>query len=179
MESGLDGSGQPYILRLSGDQLVADRLVAGAWVSQPLSGPADTGEKHVLLAGSNANDALSVHWASGDALSISSNQSPATVSSPESGPDTTAPTTLFAKQTERIKGITHYQITLTPNETATTFFRFNGQGTITAGGMDTGDWQDYAGPVSIQLQKKGAGLFEFYARDTADNVEDVKTEVLE
>ena len=95
------------------------------------------------------------------------------------GPDTTPPVTTFSTQRQMVQGKPKHTVTLTVNESATTYFRFNGQGTITAGGADTTAWQTYTVPVVVQLVKKGSGDFEFYSEDTAANVEATQLEVLQ
>ena len=94
-------------------------------------------------------------------------------------PDTTAPETIFSTQVKKIKGAERYTIVLQPNESATTFFRFSGQGVITTGGDTILSWQLYTEPVVIQLQKNGSGSLEFYSEDSAGNVEATQLEVLQ
>jgi YD repeat-containing protein len=178
LTSGMDAPGRPYLVHLSGSDLVASRLEAGAWAPHTLNSPGDTGQKTVLLAEHDDTGAFSVHWLSGRALFLASNQSQASFPGDDSSEDLTPPVTAFSAETERLKGGIQYRVSLSTNEPAATLFRFTGQGTITAGGTDTGEWQPYQGPVSVQLQKRGEGVFEFYSRDTAGNVEAVREEVL-
>jgi YD repeat-containing protein len=97
----------------------------------------------------------------------------------DDAPDTTPPVTTFSTQTERVKGAKLDTITLQSNETATTYFRFIGQGVISAGGADTSSWQTYTQAVVIQLDKSGTGDFEFYSEDFAGNLESTQLEILQ
>jgi hypothetical protein len=96
-------------------------------------------------------------------------------------PEDTGPTpieTTISSNRSSQKGVIHYQVTLSTNQPATTYFRATGQGTITGGGSDTPDWQPYSGPVDIVLDKKGSMIFEYYSIDLAGNEEAVRQEVL-
>jgi hypothetical protein len=97
----------------------------------------------------------------------------------DDAPDTTPPVTTFVTQTRRVKGAKMHTITLQSNETATTYFRFIGQGVISAGGADTPSWQTYTQAVVIQLDKSGSGDFEFYSEDFAGNLESTQLEILQ
>ena len=97
----------------------------------------------------------------------------------DDAPDTIPPTTSFSTRIKRVKGAKKYTITLQPDEVATTHFRFSGQGVITSGGADTTTWQIYTQAVVVQLDKGGAGDFEFYAGDVAGNVEAIQLEILQ
>ena len=92
------------------------------------------------------------------------------------GEDTTPPVTTHTYQERSVKGAKVFDITLLVNETATTYFRFIGAGSITAGGSDTQDFQVYSTPVTVHLDKGGdGGIFDYYSVDTSNNTEDINS----
>jgi YD repeat-containing protein len=179
IDLGLDDLGQPFSVHLEAEDVVANRNIDGAWQSHQWAGSTGAGASHILSASTGAHNALRVYWALDSTLYSSSDQLPSQGPDDDSGPDTTAPSTLFTADASRIKGTSRYDITLQADEPGQTFFRFSGQGRVVSGGQDNQDWQHYLAPVGIQLSKKGAGLFEFYSEDTAGNVETTQTENLQ
>jgi len=174
---GIDELSQPYSAHLSGDDVIASRYIGGAWASRLLNEASDVAGKSVLDVSAGVTNALAVHWLSGSSLLFSDDQ-PAAVNGPDDSPDTTPPATSFSTQIKRVKGAKKYTITLQPDEVATMYFRFTGQGVIIDGGTDTTTWQTYTQAVVVQLDKGGSGDFEFYAEDVAGNVEAIQLEIL-
>jgi hypothetical protein len=154
--------------------VTASRNVGGTWTSRTLNEVGDVAGKAVLGASAGITDALAVHWISGPSLLFSSDQ-PAALAPPGDSP----PVTSFSTQIKRVKGSKRHTITLQPDEVATVFFRFTGQGVIIGGGTDTTSWQTYTEAVVVQLDKGGSGDFEFYAEDVAGNVEATQLEILQ
>ena len=95
------------------------------------------------------------------------------------GGDTTPPVTTGTFNRSVNKGAPVFDITLSANEPATTYFRVTGQGTVTAGGTDTTAWQIYTGLVTVDIAKRGTANFDYYSVDTAGNAEATRTEVLQ
>ena len=91
--------------------------------------------------------------------------------------DTTSPVTSISTTSSSSKGNTFFDITLTPNETATTNYRVT-TGTVVSGGADTTSWQTYSGVVRVQAPKKSDPVIEFYSQDSAGNTETTQTVVL-
>jgi hypothetical protein len=99
---------------------------------------------------------------------------------PGGSTDVTPPVTTITTVKNRAKGKTDYDVTLASNEPGLTFFRVTGDGTITSGGENTTDLQEYSGAINIALTKGGNGVtFEYYSRDLAGNEEVIQTEVLQ
>jgi YD repeat-containing protein len=94
-------------------------------------------------------------------------------------PDTTAPVTTMTATESRARGITSYAVTFSADKPVTTTFRVTGQGTVTAGGADTTDWQTYTSQITIQLDKHGTATIEYYSIDSAGNQEETKSGVLQ
>jgi hypothetical protein len=69
------------------------------------------------------------------------------------------------------KGNRYYEVELSVNEIASTWFRLSGQGVITSGGTDSAGWQPYAGVVTVALSRKGSATFEYYSVDASGNEE--------
>jgi len=269
---GVDESGSPYSISVSGTDLIASRQVDGAWVSRPLDQVLEVAGKIAVGAGVHAANVLAVHWLSGASLFFASDEPGAAppagnwpplaeagsgqevlegtsvqmngsvshdvdgfissylweqVSGPtvtlltptsqfsgfnaplvdaredlvvrltvtdnkgasasatvtitvlDDAPDTTPPATSFSTRVKKVKGANRHSITLVPDETAATRFRFEGQGVITSGGVATSGWQSYTGPVVVQLEKNGSGDFGFYSEDVAGNAEVIQSEVLQ
>ncbi len=94
------------------------------------------------------------------------------------GTDITPPITTLGKFRYKYKGRTHYEITLTTNESATSYFRITGKGSVVSGGTNSNDWQTYSGIVTIKLDKRGSVTLDYYSIDESNNQEVVKREVL-
>ncbi len=171
---GIDELAQPYSIHIAGTDVTASRNVGGTWTSRTLNEVGDVAGKAVLGASAGITDALAVHWLSGPSLLFSTDQ-PAAFAPPGDSP----PVTSFSTQIKRVKGSKRHTITLQPDEVATVFFRFTGQGVIIGGGTDTTSWQTYTQAVVVQLDKGGSGDFEFYAEDVAGNVEATQLEILQ
>jgi hypothetical protein len=101
-----------------------------------------------------------------------------TVRDVSSGGDTTAPVTVATITSTSSGNQQTFDITLTPDEPATTWFRITGTFTLTAGGADTSDWQEYAGPIQGEKLKKDKATLEYYSIDPAGNQEATKAEEL-
>jgi hypothetical protein len=82
---------------------------------------------------------------------------------PGGSTDVTPPVTTITTVKNRAKGKTDYDVTLASNEPGLTFFKVTGDGTITSGGENTTDLQEYSGTINIALTKGGNGVtFEYY-----------------
>jgi YD repeat-containing protein len=94
--------------------------------------------------------------------------------------DTIAPVTTLQSTRYKSKGKTYFDLTLTPNESATSYFRVTGEGNVTVGGSDTTAWQTYTVPVTVKLAGNNAvATFEYYSEDTAGNTEVTQQEILQ
>jgi len=94
--------------------------------------------------------------------------------------DTLAPITTVQSTRYKSKGKTYFDLTLTPNESATSYFRVTGEGNVTAGGSDTTAWQTYTVPVTVKLAGNNAiATFEYYSEDIAGNTEVTQQEILQ
>jgi len=94
--------------------------------------------------------------------------------------DAIAPVTTLQSTRYKSKGKTYFDLTLTPNESATSYFRVTGEGNVTAGGSDSTDWQTYTVPVTVKLAGNSAiATFEYYSEDTAGNTEVTQQEILQ
>ncbi len=92
-------------------------------------------------------------------------------------PDLTPPVTTLSNVKYKNKD-KYYEITLTTNEPATSYFRVTGKGTVVGGGTNSNLWQTYTGIVTIKLDKKGTVIFDYYSIDEAENQEATRTKVL-
>ena len=153
--------------------------MSGSWELRTLGDSSAATEENLIQSGTGLTDSLTVYWTSDQSLYLATDQLPSALPVDHGGPDTTPPVTALSARTARVKGGTHYEVTLTPNEPASTYYLFTGQGTIVDGGNNAGEWQMYQGPVAIQLEKKGEGLFQFFSRDDAGNDETTRTELLQ
>jgi len=95
------------------------------------------------------------------------------------GGDTTTPVTTGTFNRTTSKGKVYYDITLSADEPATTWFRLTGLAHITAGGADITAWQVYTGLISVAMDKNGTANFDYYSVDIANNTETTHTEVLQ
>lgn len=95
------------------------------------------------------------------------------------GFDIEPPITTLVASKYRVKGVVSYKVSLSTNEPATSHFRVTGQGTVIEGGEASAQWQAYAGPLDIQLDKRGSVTVEYYSIDQAGNQEVTKSEVLQ
>lgn len=94
--------------------------------------------------------------------------------------DTIAPVTTLQSTRYKSKGKTYFDLTLTPNESASSYFRVTGDGNVTAGGSDTTAWQTYTDPITVKLAGNSAIVtFEYYSEDTAGNTEVTQQEILQ
>jgi YD repeat-containing protein len=94
--------------------------------------------------------------------------------------DTIAPVTTLQSTRYKSKGKTYFDLTLTPNEAASSYFRVTGEGNVTVGGSDTTAWQTYTVPVTVKLAGNSAiATFEYYSEDTAGNTEVTQQEILQ
>ena len=93
--------------------------------------------------------------------------------------DSTPPVTSASVVRSTAKGIAYFDITLTANESAATYFRLTGQGTVVSGGSNSTAWQTYNGAVRVENTKNGASTFEYYSIDTAGNQETAQARVLQ
>ncbi|MFC1685295.1 PKD domain-containing protein, partial [Pseudomonadota bacterium] len=93
--------------------------------------------------------------------------------------DITPPFTNGTFDRSSVKGAARFDITLTADEPALTYFQLAGQGQIVSGGAATEDWQTYTGPIQVSIDKKRSANFNYFSVDTAGNTEGTKTEVLQ
>jgi len=97
---------------------------------------------------------------------------------PAEGCEMVPPTTIGTFSHSVSKGKAYYDIALTANEPATTYFRLTGQGQITAGGVASQEWQTYTGPILVRLDKGGTAALDYYSVDILANTEPTKTRTL-
>ena len=94
--------------------------------------------------------------------------------------DAIAPVTTLQSTRYKSKGKTYFDLTLTPNESATSYFRVTGEGNVTVGGSDTTAWQTYTVPITVKLAGNNAiATFEYYSEDTAGNTAVTQQEILQ
>jgi hypothetical protein len=87
-------------------------------------------------------------------------------------PDTARPVTTASIVSSTVKGVVYYDITLSVNEPATSYFRASGDVAVISGGANTTNWQSYTGPIRLQkTNKSGSIVFEYYSVDTSGNQE--------
>jgi subtilisin family serine protease/PKD repeat protein len=94
------------------------------------------------------------------------------------GGDSTPPVTTAQVTRSTVKGIVYFDVTLSANEPATTYFRVTGGSHVIGSGSDTTAWQIYSGLVKIRNDKGLTGTLEFYSVDSSGNQEVIKSYLL-
>ena len=170
---GVDEQDQLFMAYRSGASVMASRRIDTSWSSAAVNRVNDLEAKRLTSGSSNMIGNLAVHWMSASALYLSTDEfgdPPPLAGAP--------PVTTLALSTGKFKGARRYTIELVSNKPGTTHFRFVGDGVLVSGGDSSAAWQMYSAPVTIQMDKGGAGEFEFYSQDDEGKQEIIKTEIL-
>ena len=133
----------------------------------------DLEAKRLNSGSSNMVGNLAVHWMSASALYLSTDEfgdPPPLAGAP--------PVTTLALGTVNLRVRGAIRLNCVSNKPGTTHFRFIGDGVLISGGDSSAAWQMYSAPVTIQMDKGGAGEFEFYSQDDDGKQEIIRTEIL-
>ena len=170
---GIDAVGLPYIVYREAGDVFVNRYDGSGWPQYKLNSEGDGGSPTLVGALDSIQGDLSVYWFSGDEMLRSSH-----ATGDSSPPNQSAPVTTLSADVRKVKGAISYTLSLTVDRAADSYFRFTGQGTIESGGQAGDGWQTYIGPVTIKMNKRGSGEFEYYSEDGDGNREIPRTEVL-